>query len=317
MQSYTHITHGEREKLWMWQKEGQSLRAMAAKLSRNVSSISRELRRNREEANHYDAFDGTCLYLQRRKRCRRKRRLEEDGDLLHFVRSSLAQYWSPEIIVARWKVDNPGSRLSANTIYSALQRNELADPTLKMNLRRYSSHPMPKGPNYATIHPDHTIHERPKEALERTRLGDWEGDTIRGLSGTGCLFTAVDRTSRYLCAALSNHMKAASILSAIETAMLGQPIHTITLDRGPEFSLFREMETRLHATVYFADAHAPWQRGSNENINGLLRFWFPKGTRFRDVSQEQLDEVLSFINNRPRKCLGWLSPIEFLSHCCT
>ena len=95
------------------------------------------------------------------------------------------------------------------------------------------------------------------------------------------------------------------------------PIHTITLDNGSEFADFKGIEQDLNTTIYFADPHSPWQRGLNENTNDILRFFFPKGCDFRSVSRQRLDEVETLLNNRPRKCLGWLSPIEFLSKCCT
>jgi IS30 family transposase len=104
---------------------------------------------------------------------------------------------------------------------------------------------------------------------------------------------------------------------AVVKALDGLPVKSLSLDNGSEFACFKELEKELKATVYFADPHSPWQRASNENINDLVRFFFPKGTDFHKVIQEELDKVISLINNRPRKCLGWLSPIEFLSRCCT
>jgi IS30 family transposase len=103
---------------------------------------------------------------------------------------------------------------------------------------------------------------------------------------------------------------------AIVNALKGQQVLSLSLDNGSEFAAFKQIEKELNTIVYFADPHSPWQRGSNENINGLLRFFFPKGTNFLGVTQEELDHVITLINNRPRKCLGWLSPIEFLNKCC-
>ena len=160
------------------------------------------------------------------------------------------------------------------------------------------------------------IHDRPMDINNRTRLGDFEGDTIYGSVGKGYLVTAIDRCSRLLVAAKCEDKTISVINNAFSTAFskvseLIQPI-TLTLDNGSEFNGFKEIERENHLKVYFADPHSPWQRGSNENINGLIRFFFPRGTDFRKLPQEQLDSVVSLINNRPRKCLGYLSHIEFI-----
>lgn len=111
--------------------------------------------------------------------------------------------------------------------------------------------------------------------------------------------------------------KAATVEKAMCYILNGTlPVESITLDNGSEFANFRHIEKALKTTIYFTDTHSPWQRGTNENINGLIRFFFPKGTDFKNVTLEKLNDVLALINNRPRKCLGWLSPVEFLN-CCT
>ena len=151
---------------------------------------------------------------------------------------------------------------------------------------------------------------------ERGRIGDWEGDTVLGAPGKGGLVTMVDRRSRYLQMSLLPNKEAATVEKVVCRILTNYlPVESITLDNGSEFANFREFEKALDATVYFTDTHSPWQRGSNENINGLIRFFFPKCTDFRSVSPNQVDLVLHLINNRPRKCLGWLSPLEFLECC--
>jgi IS30 family transposase len=130
--------------------------------------------------------------------------------------------------------------------------------------------------------------------------------------------TNVDRTSRFLYAALSKTRKKEDILNAFDKSLADVTVESITLDNGSEFADFLQIEKNLNTTVYFCDPHSPWQRGSNENINDLLRFFFPKSTDFLTVSDDELNWAVSLINNRPRKCLGWLSPIEFISaRCCT
>lgn len=162
---------------------------------------------------------------------------------------------------------------------------------------------------------DSSIHDREELANLRMRLGDFEGDTVYGSVGKGYLITAVDRMSRFTVAAIAPDKTIestnAAFVAAFNKAKEVQPI-TLTLDNGTEFLGFKDLENTLDIKVYFADTHAPWQRGSNENVNGLLRFFFPRGTNFNNVTEAQLDSVLELINNRPRKCLGFLSPNEFI-----
>jgi len=126
-----------------------------------------------------------------------------------------------------------------------------------------------------------------------------------------------------LYSAKSDSRDSQLIENAFKVSLDGVEVNSITLDNGSEFARFAQIEKNQNCTVYFADPHSPWQRGSNENINGLIRFFFPKGTDFLSVSQDELDFVISLINNRPRKCLGWLSPFEFVrllensKFCCT
>lgn len=172
-----------------------------------------------------------------------------------------------------------------------------------------------KGKSYTRFF-DSSIHDRPIDADNRSRFGDFEGDTIYGSVGKGYLVTAIDRRSRLLVAAKCEDKTIPVINKAFfdafaKASKMIKPL-TLTLDNGTEFLGFKDIEKENNLKVYFADSHSPWQRGSNENINGLIRFFFPRGTDFRNLPQEQLDSVVSLINNRPRKCLGYLSPIEFI-----
>jgi len=240
---------------------------------------------------------------------------ESNADLRDWAIEGLNKYWSPEIITQRWKIKNPSSKLSHNTIYSAIKDGRLEGINKKTHLRRRgrrkNSH------QSATIHAEHTIHERAEIIEQRGRFGDWEGDTVYGAIGKGLLVTCVDRKSRYLAASLLKSRAIDETKNAVLKALDGLTVNSLTLDNGSEFAAFKELEKELGAHVYFADPHSPWQRGSNENTNDLIRFFFPKGTNFHLVSQDSLDHVIHLINNRPRKCLGWLSPVEFISKCCT
>ena len=315
MKSYTHFTLSERECLAEKLKEGKSYRQIAKEMGRSPSTISREVKRNySKRAQRYHPWRATILYIIRRKNCRPKNKVEIYPELLDYLVNCLKQYWSPEQISARSEV-----KISTSTIYRLIKQNRLPHIKESTHLRRRGKCKK-RGKDSSTIKPEHTIHERPIECEEKSRIGDFEGDTVLGSHGKGCIVTLVDRKSKFLVASLSKDKSSESVRKAIQNAfkMMSVPIKTLTLDRGPEFALFREIEKDINATVYFADPHAPWQRGLNENTNDIIRFFFPKGCNFKKVSEEELQNVVSLINSRPRKCLGFLSPYEFLSaKCCT
>ena len=215
------------------------------------------------------------------------------------------------MITARWKKEHPGDKLSASTLYRGIRNKIIGDVTATKHLRRRGKRKYSRRSKYNTIHPEHVIHERPEAANRRARIGDWEGDTIVGAYNKSRLVTLVDRRSRLLTLRIIKGRNAEDTCKAMKEALEGLPVQSITLDNGSEFALFATLEEQLHTTVYFADPHSPWQRGSNENINGLIRFFFPKGTDFRKVSPEEVQRVEDLINRRPRKCLSWLSPLVF------
>ena len=318
MQSYTHFTLSERESLRVLLSQEQSIRKIAEALKRSPSSISRELRRNQNKATGvYNAWGATTLYLKRRKRCRQMMRFQTETALILFTQDHLRRYWSPEMIAWQWRREHAGDRLSHGTIYAALRKGLVPHCSRKEHLRRRGRRKYERGAT-ATIKPERILKDRCAEANLRQRIGDWEGDTMYGSMGKGCLLTCVDRKSRYLAAAVLPNKSADTVRKAFRQVLRGHTVRTLTLDNGAEFSMFQAIEQDLGAEIYFCDPRAPWQRGTNENANGLLRFFFPKGTDFLSVTQQALDHVLAIINTRPRKCLGGLSSSDFLrALCCT
>lgn len=321
MKSYTHFTLSERESLSEKIKEGKGIREIAREMGRAPSSISREIKRNySKKANRYHPWRATVLYILRRKRCVRKPTIAPDSELEKYIVQCLEQFWSPETIAEKCKARN--MPIAYTTIYRAIREKRLPHICEETHLRRRGKLKYKHGNKCKTIHPDRTIHERPAIVETKERFGDWEGDTVCGSKGKGCLVTGVDRKSKLLIAARSPNKEAANVRKAFCNAFrlmeLPIPIETLTLDNGSEFADFREIEKDLNTKIYFADPHSPWQRGLNENTNDLIRFFFPKGTDFLAVSDEEVNAVVSLINNRPRKSLGFLSPIEFFSKkCCT
>jgi IS30 family transposase len=317
MQSYHHFTLEERESLRIYLTEGKSNREIGRLIGKSPSSIGREVARNRNKDGAYHPWRATILYIIRRKKSVRQYRLSVDPEMQDWVKECLNSYWSPEIITARWKMIHPGEKLSHSTIYRALKKKLLPGYSPRTHLRRHGRRKYDAHANTNSIQPEHLIREWDKKIHNRTELGHWEGDTIYGAIGKGLLVTCVDRKSRYLAAALLRNRERLLTKDAVVCALQGHKVLSLSLDNGSEFAAFKQIEQELNTIVYFADPHSPWQRPSNENINGLLRFFFPKGTSFHEVTQENLDSVLTLINNRPRKCLGWLSPVEFLRTCCT
>ncbi|MGL5515008.1 MAG: IS30 family transposase [Sporomusa sp.] len=318
MQSYHHFTQQERQSLLLLRKEGKSIRAIAAEMQRSPSSISRELKRNSNKNGSYNAWRATVLYILRRRKCKRRFRFESDQQLRDWTTEHIKLFWPPETITALWKIKHPGARLSHCTVYRALRRNMLPDCSPKTHLRRRNKRKYSQRSNYNSVQPEHTIHERCDSINNRERIGDWEGDTVYGGINKGYLTTCVDRLSRFLAASCADDKSTINVNQAMVTSLQGLPVESLTLDNGSEFADFKELESLLKTTVYFADPHSPWQRGSNENMNGLLRFFFPKGTDFRSFTAQAIQAVVDLINDRPRKCLNWLSPREvFFSKCCT
>lgn len=319
MRSYEHFTLCERERLGQLRAEGKNQSFIARELGKHRSSISRELRRNGNKSTGYNAWHATTQYLHRRKACCKPHRVSWDHELLKFIQDALAKFWSPEAIVGRWKMEHPQAKLSHSTLYQALRRDLIPGRTPKQHLRRRGTRRYRNRSKFYTITPDHTIHERPGYVQAREAFGHWEGDSlVCGRSGSGRLFTCVERSSRLLVAARADGHDALSMRDTMITALADYQVNSLTLDNGSEFAKHREVAKKLNTTIYFADPHSPWQRGSNEQVNGLLRFFFPKGTDLASLHPLDICSAVDCINDRPRKCLGWLSPREFLrAKCCT
>ena len=315
MKSYTHFTLNEREYLQENLEKGKSLRQIAKALGRSPSTISREVKRNwSKKANHYNHWHAHTNYTHRRKACHRKNNLLLNEEMFSFARSGLLQYWSPEIIAGKWNSEHD-NHFSYSSVYRAVRANLFPGIKPWTHFRRKAKPYSNQRKSYTRFF-ESSIHDREQVANERKRLGDFEGDTVYGSVGKGYLITAVDRQSRQLVAAIARTKTKentnAAFISAFANAEIKVKPITLTLDNGSEFLAYKDLEEALNLKVYFADTHSPWQRGSNENINGLIRFFFPKGTNFNEVTDQQLNAVVNLINNRPRKCLGFLSPNDYL-----
>ena len=316
--SYKHLSITEREMLLIRRVEGLSICAIAKLLGRNKSTISRELKRNRGE---YLPSKAQAAYQRRHKKCRAHKRLE-NPDLFALVRKLfLDLHWSPEQIASRLKLEGIAN-ISYKTIYRAIYAGMFDTPEQKRSqgnrgairkLRHRGKPRRPKGyvSNRGKIPITHELSERHVEANKRMRHGDFEADTIVGFNRKSGLLTLVDRKSRFLIAVKLPRLGSVEVRDALIKCLQGQPLCSITPDRGREFQLHSEVTEKLGGEFYFPPPHQPWQRGTNENTNGLLREYFPKGYDFNDLSDESLQAVVEQINQRPRKCLGYKTPWEF------
>ena len=323
--SYTHFTLEERKYLQKLLSDGLSFRKIAAILQRSPSSVCREVHRNcakwkphRKPDNpyRYNHWRAHNLYIQRR-RAQQPRAIVPDSDAWHFIVDGLNCFWSPEAICGRWRQQYPERKpLHFSTIYRYIAQNAFPQIRRKTHLRRRGKRMQTRNANYNSIQPDRIIPQWPNAIRNRTRLGDWEGDTVYGGVGKGLIVTLVDRRSRLVRIGRLISRNAEETRNVMEQLLSGLPVNSISLDNGAEFSAFRELEKTLQTQVYFAEPHKPWQRGTNENTNDLIRFFFPKGFDFRTVSDSHIQFVEALLNNRPRKCLGWRTPLEFfLSDC--
>ena len=309
MLPYKHFTIEERKALHEMIRQGQGVRQMADALGRSPSSVSREIQRNSSK-NGYHYWRAQTLTICRRRE-RKRRALCSGTEEWAYIIAKLKLFWPPETISARWKLEHAERKaLSSSTIYRYIERHELPGITRKENLRRRGKRKYDRNANFNSIQPDRIIPDWPQEIVNRMRIGDWEGDTVYGGTGKGLLVSLVDRRSRYLLAGLLKSRDRNETKNVMISLLSRLPVNSISLDNGSEFAQFHAVEAALHTRVYFAEPHKPWQRGTNENTNGMLRFFFPKGFDFLSLSPEELASVVDLLNHRPRKCLGWRSPHE-------
>lgn len=298
------------------------VREMALAMGRSASTISRELRRNAQPAGYASATARACAQ-QRRTRGRPPNKLHRDGVLFDVVRHFLSERWSPEQIALTLAAILPKGhehRVSHETIYNCIYAQPVGELKRELIATLRHAHnkrvPRSKGQDRRGQIPDMvSIHLRPPEIEDRQFPGHWEGDLIKGAANASAVGTLVERTSRLLMLIKLPEFKpasAANVMQAFSDKLLGiaAPMRqSMTYDQGREMAMHKELSKRTGVAVYFCDPHSPWQRGSNENTNGLVRQYLPKGTDLSDYSQEQLDAIADQINNRPRKGLGVRSPL--------
>ena len=317
--SYRHFSLVERGQIELMQVQGKATAAMARVLGRHPSSVGRELRRN-GTASGYRAQGAQRHYMARRKGCRPTEKLAYEP-LREYVAEKIAEAgWSPELVVGRLPVDHPDCarmRLCHETIYRAIYRTGHYLDFLRECLTQARPKRRKRGQGKhrrAPLIPNRTsIAERPAIVDQRIEHGHWEGDLVVGKGQDGFIVTLVERTSRLLEAVKTETKRAGEVRKAIVEALQERPISwvkTLTFDNGSEFCEHQAMSQQLGVDVYFADPYSAYQRGSNEQVNGLIRRALPKGTPFHALSQATINRLAERINNRPRKCLAYRTPNE-------
>jgi IS30 family transposase len=304
---------------------GQSLRAIAAELGRPASTISREVSRNSDPGSGaYHPYRAQRLACARRARPR-PGKLELDSELRAFVQGHLEVRWSPEQIsnvLPKQFPDRPEMRVAHETIYQALYvqgrgqlRRELAQ-ALRTGRARRRPHRRADQRSGRFAGPMLMISERPPEVADRAVPGHWEGDLLMGQANRSAIGTLVERNTRYLMLLhLPGGHGPEPVRDALVETVSALPAHlarSLTWDQGTEMHRHAEFTVATNVPVYFCDPASPWQRGSNENTNGLLRQYFPKGSDLSGHSADELVAVAAELNSRPRKTLGWDTPAERL-----
>jgi len=318
---YKHLTEEERYQIDDLQREGFNQEEIAKKLGRSPSTLSRELRRNRGER----GWRPRQAQLKAIKRlvARGENNARKVSDVaLHYAKKHLVEdQWSPQQIAGRAKLEGLPV-ISHETIYQRILEDKQSGGNLYKHLRckkqrkkRYGSARSTRGkiPNRVDID------KRPAIVESRKRIGDWEGDTIIGSHTKGAVIASmVERKSRFTVLAKSKNKTTVAVIKSINHRMLpiADLVHTVTLDNGKEFSLHGLMAAVLDADVYFAKPYHSWERGLNENTNGLVRQYFPKKNSFDNITEHDLQCVAKKLNHRPRKCLGYKTPFEVLSKSC-
>jgi IS30 family transposase len=320
--SYTHLT--ERERVSIFHCQGIVYHAeLARRLNRHRATIRRELRRFRGSPifpyHHCYLPDHADRFARQKRRRKRGFRWMNRGPLVEYVQQKLREQWSPEQIAGRLALEHPRDprmRVSHTSIYRWLRADRAGGGPWWEQLRQSRKkwrRPYGSGPRRSRIPARVSIRERPKEAEGRAPLGHWESDTVLGRGGR--LATHVDRRSRYVLIGRMPDGTAVQFNAASIRCFRKMPAEyrkTLTADNGSEFVEHQVLGRRLGFRTYFADPYSSWQRGTNENTNGLIRQYLPKGSDFSRLTHRRVARIERELNNRPRKCLGYRTPAEVL-----
>jgi IS30 family transposase len=315
---YHHLTADERYLILHHKSKGCSLRKIGEMLNRNASTISRELKRNVSGDGRYRPKDADSYARTRRWKCRRGTQFKAAE--IELVRGLVRCKWSPEQVSRRLR-KLKRLRIGTATIYRMLARERAQGGSSWQHLRQLS-HRYRKGyrvvDRRGRMQGKRPLADRPAAAQDRSEVGHLEGDTVMGRDGRHCLLTLVDRKTRKLRIIKLRARQASEVNKAlIREVRAGRvKLKSLTLDNGTEFHGFKELEAELGIQVYFAQPYHSWERGTNENTNGLIRQYLPKRSCFKNLTQRRCNEIEQELNDRPRKVLGFNTPNEAEAEAC-
>jgi len=319
---YDQLDIDERYELYRLHEVGTALREIGRLMGRSSSTISRELRRNALPRGEYKPGSADRIALSR---CRRPSRIERLSPLRTYVGDSLAMGWSPEQIAGRLRLEGSEHAIGFETIYRFIYRPAVRREKLYRFLPRAKAS---RGRRYfkrrrAPLPGRRSIHQRPQTVALRHEFGHWEGDLMQFRTQRGNLLTLCERKTRFTLTAPLKTKTAAETGKEIIKVLSALPRgarKTVTFDNGGEFSQHRRLEAALGIAAYFCDPHSPWQRGTIENTNGILRRDMPRKTDITNYTARDISDITWAVNSTPRKCLGYKTPAEaFLENlrCCT
>lgn len=324
---YHHLTREERHVLSAYLKDNLSLRAIGLKLSRAAGGLCREIGENSRDGTRrsYDP-DYADLHARFRKWDANRRNPLKSREIMEYVLKGLSKDWSPVQIAKRIQEDHPEDpayRISHETIYQFVSSDEGKELSLGKHLR-YGKYRKPKGKRFSSLRGARqpisnrvSIDERPSIVKRKGRFGDWESDSMIGRLTRGAILAVQkERKSQYVRLKKVKDKSAAETGRAIFENLELFPTslrRTMTFDNGPENAEHEKLKASLGLETYFCDPYCSWQKGSVENVIGLIRQYIPKGSRLEDYSDEQIQEIQNRLNNRPRECLGFKTPNEVLS----
>ena len=314
MNTYKQLTYEQRCQIYILKKSGMKQQAIADTISVSQSAISRELKRNTGDRGyrHHQAQQKSD-----ERRAEAEKAVKMTPEMIQLIESKLREKWSPEQI-SGWLLDETEERLSHETIYLHIWADKASGGKLFTHLRRKGKSYQPRGKSQAGrghIKNRISIDERPAIVDEKTRVGDWEIDLVIGKGHRGALVTIVERATSFTVSKRINDKSAKTVTAATIALLepLKEAVLTITADNGKEFAYHEQITAALDAKVYFADPYSSWQRGLNENTNGLLRQYWPKKTDFKKVTANRVSAVIIQINDRPRKKLRYKTPAKLMA----
>jgi IS30 family transposase len=322
---YEQLQPEERMTIASMVQQGSSMRAMARMLGRSVSTVSRELGRNTDSSLGYASHTAQVCCAGRRQAGRAMTKLDTQSVTWGLVLTLLDWKWSPQQIAGTLKrmfPDDPERCVSHETIYTAIYaqpRGELRRQLIAcLRHGRSTRLPRSRGADRRGQIPDMvSIHVRPPEVEDRVMPGHWEGDFIKGAGNRSSVGVLVERTSRLVLLAKMDDATAAAALAGFSAKLnsIAAPLrHSLTYDQGKELTRHKDLTAATGVKVYFCDPHSPWQRGTCENTNGLLRQYLPKGTDLSTFSQEDLDAIADSLNSRPRATHAFNTPLAVFAH---